>query len=202
MDIFRRHMLTRSALAPLGLLPSAADLVARPSLPGKPIELPDVRLVTHDKRRVRFYTDLVRGNRIVLINFMYAQCSEICPGMTANLVEVQRALGKRMGREVFMYSISLLPLQDSPEVLAAYAQALGVGPGWTFLTGQGQDIETLRRSLGYSDPNPEIDRDISQHIGMVRIGNDALGRWMACPALARPKQIAQEALWIGLARLT
>ncbi len=200
MDMIRRNLLTSSTLAPLALLPSAADLVARPILPGKPIALPNVRLVTQDKRRVRFYSDLVRGNRIVLINFMYAQCSEICPGMTANLVEVQRVLGKRVGRDVFMYSISLLPEQDGPEVLAAYAQGLGVGPGWTFLTGQGPDIETLRRALGYADPNLDVDRDITQHIGMLRIGNDALGRWMACPALARPSQIAQEAMWIGMAR--
>jgi protein SCO1 len=200
MDITRRNLLTRTTLVPLALLPGAADLVARPTLPGKPLELPNVRLITHNKRRVRFYSDLVRGNRIVLINFMYAQCSEICPGMTANLVQVQRVLGKRVGREVFMYSISLLPEQDSPEVLAAYAQGLGVGPGWTFLTGQGPDIETLRRALGYADPNPELDADITQHIGMVRIGNDALGRWMACPALARPRQIAQEAMWVGMAR--
>ena len=202
MNVLRRHLLASSTLAPLALLPSAADLAARPTLPSKPIALPNVPLVTQNKRRVRFYTDLVRGNRIVLINFMYAQCSEICPGMTANLVQVQRVLGKRVGREVFMYSISLLPEQDSPEVLAAYAKGMGVGPGWTFLTGQGSDIESLRRGLGYSDPNPELDIDITQHIGMVRIGNDKLGRWMACPALAKPRQIAQEAMWIGLAHRT
>jgi protein SCO1 len=202
MDMNRRNLLTRCTLVPLALLPSAVELAARPAPHGKPVELPNVPLVTHDKRRVHFYDDLVRGNRLVLINFMYAQCSEICPGMTANLVQVQRVLGKRVGREVFMYSISLLPEQDSPEVLAAYAKGLGAGPGWTFLTGQGPDIETLRRGLGYADPNPELDSDITQHIGMVRIGNDALGRWMACPALARPRQIAQEAMWIGLAPKT
>lgn len=200
MNILRRHLLTSTTLAPLALLPSQVLVTARATPAGKPIELPNIRLVTHDKRKVNFYTDLVQGNRIVLINFMYAQCSEICPGMTANLVEVQRVLGKRVGREVFMYSISLLPEQDSPDVLAAYAQGLGVGPGWTFLTGQGPDIETLRRALGYADPDPALDRDITQHIGMLRIGNDALGRWMACPALARPQQIAQEAMWVGMAR--
>src|SRR3989449_3130277 len=73
---------------------------------------PNVLLRTHENKTVRFYDDLVKG-KIVLINFMYAKCEGLCPRQTANLVQVQQALGKHVGRDIFMYSITLKPEQDS-----------------------------------------------------------------------------------------
>lgn len=64
-----------------------------------------------------------------------------------------------MGREVFLYSITLDPRQDTPQVLARHAELLGAGAGWTFLTGQDADIQRLRRALGFVDRDPEVDRD-------------------------------------------
>ena len=58
---------------------------------------PNVALRTHEDKSVLFYDDLIAG-KFVLINFMYTGCGEICPGMTANLVEVQRLLSERVGR--------------------------------------------------------------------------------------------------------
>src|SRR5213592_3617451 len=52
---------------------------------------------------------------------------------TQNLVQVQKLLADRVGRDLFMYSITLDPKQDTPEVLNAYAKTFGVGPGWKFL---------------------------------------------------------------------
>ena len=155
-------------------------------------------LTTHQNRRVRFYDDLVGGNRIVVINFMYAQCDDICPGATANLALVQQALGARVGREVFMYSITLEPQKDTPAVLAHYAKGFDIKPGWSFLTGAPADVERLRRALRFVDRNRALDRDRRQHTGMVRIGNDALDRWTACPALLKPAQLAREIMWVGL----
>ena len=156
---------------------------------------PNVRLLTHEGKSVRFYDDLIRG-RIVTLNFMYARCQNICPGMTSNLVMVQRALGKRVGREIFMYSITLKPEEDTPLVLKSYAATHDVKPGWLFLTGQHDDIEMLRRRLGFVDPDPAVDADTSQHIGVVLYGNDALDRWAACPALTAPEEMAKYVLWM------
>ena len=65
---------------------------------------PNVPLITHEGKVVRFYDDLIK-NKIVMINFMYASCMDICPGMTANLKQVHKEFGDRMGRDIFMYSI-------------------------------------------------------------------------------------------------
>jgi protein SCO1 len=195
MQMDRRNLITGSALAPLALLPSGAGLRARPTT-GR-TALPNVALTTHENRRVRFYDDLVRGNRIVIVNFMYAQCGDICPGATANLALLQAALGGRVGHDVFLYSITLAPHQDSTEILAHYAQTFGAGPGWKFLTGRPTDIERLRRALRFVDPDPVLDRDRNQHTGMLRIGNEALDRWIACPTLLKPERLAREVMWVG-----
>src|SRR5256885_7254661 len=47
--------------------------------------LPNVALVTHDGKPVRFYEDLVKDRKVV-INFMYTTCADgTCPITTANL---------------------------------------------------------------------------------------------------------------------
>lgn len=156
---------------------------------------PNVWLRTHEDRAVRFYDDLIKG-RIVTLNFMYAGCADICPGMTYNLTRVQKLLGARIGRDIFMYSITLEPEKDTPKVLKSYAEHFKVGPGWLFLTGAPEDIELLRRRLGFVDPDPKLDADKAQHIGTLRFGNERLQRWAACPALSRPEQIARAILWL------
>ena len=105
---------------------------------------PNVTLTTHEGKKVRFYDDLIK-DKIILINFMYVKCDGICPGTTANLVNVQKMLGDRVGRDIFMYSITLKPEEDTPEVLNRYAKAYKTKPGWLFLTGEPKDVELLRR---------------------------------------------------------
>jgi protein SCO1/2 len=154
---------------------------------------PNFTLRTHDGKSVRFYDDLIAG-KFVVINFIYTGCGDICPGMTANLVEVQRLLGERVGRDIFMYSITLQPELDTPAILKGYAETFGVQPGWVFLTGESADIATLRRKLGFVDPDPLIDGDIEQHIGVVKFGMEKFDRWAGAPALAAPSQIVRSIL--------
>lgn len=149
---------------------------------------PNTALTTHEGKAVRFYDDLVRG-KVVAINMMYTECKGICPGATANLRHVQKLLGDRLGRDVFMYSISLQPEVDTPERLKEYADRHRISSGWQFLTGASDDIEQLRYRLGFYDRDPAVDSDKSSHTGMVRIGNDKYDRWTMSPALAEPEQV-------------
>src|SRR5690349_1174577 len=86
---------------------------------------PDVPLQTQDGKTVRFYDDLLKG-KIVVINFMYAGCGDICPAMMMNLLDVQKILGDRIGRDIFMYSITLQPELEISAILKAYSEGLGV----------------------------------------------------------------------------
>jgi len=152
---------------------------------------PNVTLTTHEGRKVKFYDDLLK-DKIVIINFMYIRCQGTCPGTTANLVKVQKLLGDRVGKDIFMYSITLKPEEDTAQDLAAYAKAYKVGPGWEFLTGNPKDIELLRQKLGFIDRDPERDANKSNHIGMLRWGNEPHTLWAGCPALLPPGKIVKE----------
>src|SRR5262249_53962294 len=156
---------------------------------------PDIVWRTQNNKPVRFYEDLVK-NKIVTINFFYAKCEGVCPAVMANLVKVQKLLGKRVGRDIFMNSITLKPDEDAPAALKEYQKMYGMGPGWNLLTGRPQDIDLLRKSLGFTYPDPRIDQDKSQHIGNVRYGNEPLMLWAACPGMAHPKWIAESISWV------
>ena len=156
---------------------------------------PNVPLVTHEGKVVKFYDDLVK-NKTVMINFMFARCGDICPGMTANLKLVQKELGDRVGKDIFMYSITLEPEHDTPQMLKAYAELFHIQPGWTFLTGKKADIEELRKHLGFSFSDPALDKDKNQHIGVVKFGIEHLERWGMSPALGDPKYIAEYLRWM------
>ena len=150
----------------------------------------DAVLTNHEGKQARFYTDLLQGKRF-LINFVFVGCTDVCDAVTQNLCMVQDLLGDRLGRDIFMYSITLLPEFDSPEVLNAYAERFGTKPGWSFLTGDPADIETLRRRLGFNDIDPVLDADIFQHAAMLRIGDERLDRWAMSAALLPPESLVQ-----------
>ena len=65
---------------------------------------------------------------------------------------------------------------DRPDDLKEYAELYETGPGWTFLTGEWEDIEVLRKKLGAWDRDPIIDQDKTQHAGILIYGSEPLGR--------------------------
>ena len=204
----KRRLFLRTAAAGAVALPSAAALASMSMGPSGAAaggsstrgRFPNVLLTTHEGKRVRFYDDVIQGNKLVVMNLMYTQCPEVCGGTVVNLARVQEELGARMGREVHFYSLTLDPRHDTPAVLARYRELVGAGPNWTFLTGRHADIERIRRALGWVDRDPAVDRDRTQHTGMLRIGTDALDRWLACPGLLPAGQLAREVVWVGIAQ--
>jgi protein SCO1 len=185
----RAFFLAGAAAALVPLAPRSAAAAWRPEKSRMPYYT-NLELTTHEGRTVRFYDDLVKGKTVVF-NFIYTSCADICPGMTQNLVEVQSMLGGRVGRDIFFYSLTLEPERDTPERLKAYAETFGVGPGWLFLTGAPGNLESLRRRLGFVDPEPELDADPDQHTGILRFGNEPIDRWSAVPALSDPEFIVE-----------
>ncbi len=148
---------------------------------------PNVILTTHEGKKVRFFDDLIEG-KVVVINFIYTSCPDACPLETARLAEVQGILGDRVGKDVFMYSITIDPDRDTPEVLAEYRERFQAEEGWTFLTGAEQDITLLRRKLGlYID---DIDQDAGDHNLNLMLGNQSSGRWQKSSPFENPYILA------------
>jgi protein SCO1/2 len=152
---------------------------------------PNVGLISHTGQALRFYDDLLK-DKTVLLNVMYTHCTDTCPTATATLAGVQQILGSRVGRDIFMYSLTIDPGHDTPPVLAEYARRFGVQPGWSFLTGRKHDLEAVRKALGFvADPARDGG---STHVGMVKFGIEPLERWAGCPIFSRPETIARAVL--------
>src|SRR5712691_12362232 len=129
---------------------------------------PNVPLITQDGITVHLYDDLLKG-KSVAINVIYTSCQDECPLETARLAQVQRLLGERMGKDIFFYSISIDPRRDTPEVLKAYADKYGVGPGWLFLTGKPEDIKLVTKKLGLSRGSDTANKD--GHTASLMVGD-------------------------------
>jgi protein SCO1/2 len=87
--------------------------------------------------------------RVVLVDFIYTGCPDICPLLTQKLAEVQDALGPSFGRDVAFVTITLDPEVDTPAVLRDYAESLGCDPaGWAFLSGNLADIRKVATAYG------------------------------------------------------
>jgi protein SCO1 len=176
------------AIAAAALLIGAAALLPLASALAQnrwgPDYFPNVPLVTQDGVTVRFYDDLLKG-KAVAINAIYTACKDECPLETAKLVQLTRLLGDRVGKDVFFYSISIDPTRDTPEVLKAYAQKFGVGPGWLFLTGQPDDIKLVVKKLGLLRRRDAETRD--GHGAILMLGDPERGQWMRNSAVDNPR---------------
>ncbi len=153
-------------------------------------KLLNIELVTQDHETVRFYDDLVK-DKVVLIYFMFTSCQGICPATTTNVAKMQDLFGDRFGKEVFFISVTLTPEIDTPDVLKEYAELYGAKPGWTFVTGDYDEIEMLRRKLGIYNPDPVIDADLYSHAGLVTFGNERTARWAALPGTMDAEQLVR-----------
>ena len=148
---------------------------------------PNVELTDQDGETALFFDDLIR-DKVVLVNFIYTTCVDTCPLETAQLVQVQKILGDRLGKDVFFYSISIDPEHDTPAVLKEYRERFGAR--WTFLTGDVSDIIQLRKKLGlYIE---EIQDGSNNHNVNMIIGNQATGRWMKRSPFENPYVLADQ----------
>ncbi len=146
--------------------------------------IPDATVYNQNGRRLSFYTDLVKG-RTVAINFIFTTCTTICPPMTATFRRVQQQLDKQSNGDVKLISVSVDPTTDTPERLYDFAEKFKAGPGWTFVTGDKAEIDSLLRALGAAVA------DRNDHTPMVLVGNDAAGYWTRTYGLSSPDALVK-----------
>jgi cytochrome oxidase Cu insertion factor (SCO1/SenC/PrrC family) len=144
--------------------------------------IPDVVVLDQEGKPVHFYTDLIK-DKTVAINFIFTTCTTICPPLAATFARVQKDLGDKVGRDVHFISISVDPVTDTPERLKAWGAKFKAGAGWTFVTGDKQEIDKLLNALGASVARRE------DHSPSVIVGNDAKDVWTRTYGLARTSQI-------------
>lgn len=130
----------------------------------------DVVLVNQAGQPMRFYTDLLK-EKVVVISSFFSTCTGVCPMVNHKLAQIQQALGDRMGRDVYLISLSVDPETDTPARIKEYARSLNAGPGWYFLTGKKENVDWALYRLGLYVENKD------NHSTLLIIGNESKGVW-------------------------
>ena len=141
-----------------------------------------MELINQDGEKVRFYSDVLKGKTVV-VNAFFTTCTSVCPPMSRNMEKIQEALGERVGREVFLVSITVDPATDTPVRLKEYAAKFHARKGWTFLTGKKENLDWALYKLGqYVD-------DKENHKTVIIIGNEATGLWKKAFGMAKVEEL-------------
>ncbi len=134
--------------------------------PGFSPKVPDVEVVTHEGKKVHFYRDLVQGNAVA-VNFIFTNCSTICPASGAMFATLQ----KQSGQGVRFISVSIDPAYDTPERLAAWSRRFRTQPGWVLVTGTQSAIDQIVKAFGAANARPQ------DHQPLTIIGSDTTHTW-------------------------
>lgn len=144
-------------------------------------KIPNARVVDQNGKQLNFYSDLIKG-KSVAINFIFTTCTAICPSLTATFRRVQQE-AKTRGVNVQLISISVDPTVDTPERLQEFAKKFNAEPGWTLVTGDKAEIDSLLQALGVAVVNK------NDHTPMVLIGSDVNDHWTRTYGLSSPATI-------------
>jgi len=162
--------------------------VSQAQQPAPPADTPahkyftDVELINQNGEKMRFYSDLIQG-KVVIIDSFFATCQGSCLPMNQNLAKVQEALGDRLGKDVYILSISVDPTVDTPPNLKEYAKKLQARPGWFFLTGTKENVDFALKKIG------QFVDDKQDHLNIFIIGNERTGLWKKAFGLAKSEEL-------------
>ena len=149
------------------------------------IDLLDKTLLDQDGKQVKFVSDVI-GDRIIVMDFVYTNCTTVCPVLSALFNQVQEQLGDRMGKEVFLVSVSVDPTRDTPQRLKTYAAKHDAKEGWIWLTGPKRSVDEVLDGLGAYTPNFE------NHPSMVLVGDGRSGEWSRFFGFPNPDRIIEQ----------
>ncbi len=141
-------------------------------------KVPDVEVITHEGKTVRFYSDLVKG-RNVAVNFIFTNCSTICPASGAMFASLQKQ------SDLQFISISIDPTYDTPKRLTAWSKQFRAQPGWTLVTGKQANIDAILKALGGPEGRPQ------DHNPLTIIGSDTTHTWRRLYGFPGSEKIAE-----------
>ncbi len=131
-------MRTAAALAALAMLSACGK--SKPALPAYGA-VTGFELVDQNGKR---FTPAQLAGHVWVADFIYTSCEGVCPRMTSQMGEVQKALSAFPDLRLVSFSVD--PDNDTPEKLNAYAQLHHAREGvWYFLTGSKNTLQKLDR---------------------------------------------------------
>jgi protein SCO1/2 len=149
------------------------------------IEIPDLPVLDQKGNRRNFYSDLFK-DKVVVLSFFYTSCVNVCPQLSLALSKLQTNLGDRLGKDVFVVTVTKDPQTDTPSKLKAWGKAHGVKPGWSLVTGETSVMTKLVRDF----TGERLGKD--SHGAFVLLGNDRTGDWTDISGFATPEELREQ----------
>lgn len=147
------------------------------------IAVPDVQVISQSGEHLRFNSDVVKG-RVAVVTGFFTTCTAMCPITQENLSHLAKLLGSRLGKDVVIISVSVDPVNDTPERMKAWGEKFHIGPGWTLVSGDKGQVETLLKSLGLYVALPQ------RHQSALMIGNQKAG-WVRASSWSSPEKLVK-----------
>jgi protein SCO1/2 len=113
----------------------------------------------------------LRG-KILVIDFIFTTCPTVCPRLSANMKELQKAYIKKNPELVQFISISVDPKHDTVQALRAYADRFNADHDrWWFLTGDSKTIfDYAQNELGLTlQPSEANDGAFDHSVQMILV---------------------------------
>lgn len=156
------------------------------------LSVPDIEVVNQNGQHLRFNSQVVDG-RIAIVTGFFTTCSSMCPITQEKLSQVAKLLGPRLGKDVVIISVSVDAENDTPARMKDWAEKFHIGPGWTLLSGNRAEVDTLLKSLGLF-----VELRL-RHQSALMIGSAATG-WVRISSWTAPEKLAKLAETMSSAR--
>lgn len=207
----RRKFLKTGPIAALGLAGLTLGAEAAAVTPGAvermtmSYSFPNAEVITHTGQKLRFYDDLIK-DKVVMINFMTIG-NELNYPVTARLAKVADLLGNKLGRDVFMVSVTREPAKDTQTDLQNFAAKFGSRLGWTFVRTDIPILDVLEQRIYHRHDVVTTDSDLllnpthhkqstARSVDIVFYGNSRVGLWATFPIDILAEDAAKRISWV------
>ena len=145
---------------------------------------PDVTVVRQDGKKLSFIKELDDG-RPVMMNFIFASCSAICPMLSHVFSTVQTKLAEK-NQKFHLISISIDPENDTPAKLTEYGKKFAAGADWDFYTG------TMEASLAIQQAFDAYRGDKMNHSSLILMRAAPGKPWIRLDGFTSPDAVISE----------
>lgn len=142
--------------------------------------LPAVEVLRQDGKKLSFTKELDDG-RPVILTFIFASCSAICPMLSHTLSKAQTKLNN-----VHFVSISIDPENDTPAKLIEYSKKFSASAHWDFYTG------TMESSLAIQKAFDAYRGDKMNHTAVIFMRTAPNKPWLRLEGFASPDAVIRE----------
>jgi protein SCO1 len=146
------------------------------------VQIPDLDVRDQNGRKLRFYSDLIK-DKVVVLSFFYTSCTYSCTIQGQTFSKLQSLLGDRLGKSVFLISVTTDPATDGPAQLKAWGKRYNVQKGWTLVTGNEAEINKLLLPFTGNRAGAEM------HLPSTFVGNNRTGLWTSAAGVFEPQAL-------------